>query len=171
MEIVKVPSNHTTGKKNTKQFIVIHHTGLGDFNNILKWLSNVPKSIKYSRVSAHYLIDVSGKIYQIIPDDEDSWHAGSSKGVVHVGSTKTYKTVEVSDLNNKSIGIELHGDGNLIDYSDEQYASLIELCKSLREKYNIDPRNILGHEDISPTRKRDPGSFFDWVRLFKGLYA
>ena len=173
MEVTKVPSNHTNGKPNSKQFVVIHHTGYGVLENLLKWLSDMPKSLTYTRVSAHYLIAVDGTIYQIIPDDLDSWHAGSSKGVVHLfkDKVKEYQTKEVTDLNNKSIGIELHGDGNMTDFSDEQYESLIWLCKDLKEKYKIDPRNILGHEDVSPARKRDPGRLFDWDRLFKGMYA
>lgn len=172
-EIKKLDGKHTYGKKNTCQFIVIHHTGHGPLDSTLRWLTDMPKSIKYVRASCHYLIDVGGSIYEIIPPSLDAWHAGDSSAVAHIQKfdRDKYRTEVVKNLNDKSIGVELHGDGNLVEYSDKQYESLIWLVKKLKDDYDVDPRCILGHEDISPTRKRDPGRLFQWNRLFKGLYA
>jgi N-acetyl-anhydromuramyl-L-alanine amidase AmpD len=96
-----------------------------------------------------------------VKDTDIAYHAGESQWVVD-GKTRKY-------INNYSIGIELEGDGNLVEYTDFQYDTLIELVKTLKDKYKITENNIVGHEDIAPTRKVDPGKFFDWMHLRKGI--
>lgn len=159
-------SNHTYHKNNSQDFIVIHHTTeMTSFDNTLKWLSDMPWSTKYSRVSCHYLLDENGCIYGLVSPKWDAWHAGRSSGVRHVQRGTEYYTEAVSNLNDKSIGIELYGDGNVHPYSELQYRSLASLVAWLMDKYSIDPRCVVGHEDIAPGRKNDPGRLFNWARL------
>lgn len=154
--------------------IVIHHTGLPTqipqdrsswekFNaSIAAWLSK--KDDAY--LSAHYQIGRFGEITQIVdPDRFESFHAGKSE-FWHPG-----KRAVVQDWNRHSIGIELLGDGNLAEYSSEQYHSLAMLCQSLMNRYpSISPQCIVGHEQIAPGRKSDPGKMFDWRRFFGLLF-
>jgi len=110
------------------------------------------------KVSCHYLIDRIGGIYQMVPDNKVAWHAGKSK----------WKNI--NNLNEKSIGIELQNKGHNIKYekfSKIQIKNLIKLCIFLRKKFKIVPSNILGHSDIAPLRKKDPGENFPWSELSK----
>lgn len=109
------------------------------------------------KVSAHCLIRRDGELIQYVSFNDRAWHAGVS----------SYQGVE--DCNNFSIGIELEGTDSLV-YSDQQYTALIELTKILLEKYpSMDKARILGHCDIAPQRKTDPGPAFDWLRYLSAL--
>ncbi len=111
-----------------------------------------------SKVSCHYLISRKGKIFQMVHDNNVAWHAGKSKW-------KNFK-----NLNPISIGIELVNKGKRFgyqDFTDLQIKSLINLCKLLKRKYKIKQNNFLGHSDIAPLRKIDPGEKFPWKRLSK----
>ena len=113
------------------------------------------KNPKY-KVSCHYLINRKGKIIQLVKDKNIAWHAGKSK----------WK--KVTDLNKDSIGIELVNKGHEFGYqnfSPKQIKSLIRLCKNLKKKYFIKKENFLGHSDIAPLRKIDPGEKFPWKKL------
>ena len=113
---------------------------------------------KKSKVSSHYLINRKGKILKMVSDKRIAWHAGKSRW-------KKYK-----NLNNCSIGIELVNKGHNIgyqNYTNSQILSLINLCKNLKKKYKINSSNFLGHSDISPLRKIDPGEKFPWKKLSK----
>lgn len=106
------------------------------------------------RVSSHLFIDREGQITQFVPFDKAAWHAGISE----------FKGKE--NCNEFSIGIELEGTDD-IDYTSNQYNSLIEVTKALMEAYpNLVVDNIVGHRDIAPGRKTDPGDSFDW-ELYK----
>ena len=106
------------------------------------------------RVSSHLFIDREGQITQFVPFDKAAWHAGISE----------FKGKE--NCNEFSIGIELEGTDDL-DYTSNQYNSLIEVTKALMEAYpNLVVDNIVGHRDIAPGRKTDPGDSFDW-ELYK----
>ena len=110
------------------------------------------------KVSCHYLINRKGKIIQMVKDRNISWHAGKSKW-------KKFK-----DLNHCSIGIELVNRGHKFgyqNYSKNQINSLLKLCKDLKKKYSIKKENFLGHSDIAPLRKIDPGEKFPWKKLSK----
>ena len=142
----------TRPKKNVK-FVIIHYTGMQSEIESFKRL----KSEK-SKVSCHYFINRKGSITQMIKDNQVAWHAGKSKW-------KTFK-----NLNENSIGIELVNKGIEFGYqnfSKPQLTSLINLCKNLKKKYQIDFENFLGHSDIAPLRKLDPGEKFPWERLSK----
>ena len=111
-----------------------------------------------SEVSSHYLIKNNGEIVTLVPDLYIAWHAG-------VSSWKNYST-----LNKHSIGIEICNPGHQFNYkrfSKKQINSLLKLSKYLIKKYKIDPKNILGHSDIAPSRKKDPGEKFPWQYLAK----
>jgi N-acetylmuramoyl-L-alanine amidase len=111
-----------------------------------------------SEVSSHYLIKKNGDIVVMVPDLFIAWHAGKS-------SWKSFKS-----LNKNSIGIEISNPGheyNYLNFSKKQVQSIIYLGKSLLKKYKIKSSNVLGHSDIAPFRKKDPGEKFPWRYLAK----
>ena len=109
-----------------------------------------------SKVSSHFVINQNGKIYRLVQDYQIAWHAGKS-------CWGKYK-----NLNANSIGIELVNKGHQFGYTNfkkKQLSSLIKICKSLIKKYKIKKRNVVGHSDIAPLRKIDPGEKFPWKQL------
>ena len=110
------------------------------------------KQIEGLRVSAHLYIKRTGEIVQFVPLNKRAWHAGVSE---FCGRDK---------CNNFSIGIELQGT-DILPYTDLQYEALIKVTKQLQSLFpNITQQNIVGHQDIAPGRKTDPGQSFDWTR-------
>jgi N-acetylmuramoyl-L-alanine amidase len=139
--------------KRSIKFIIIHYTGMQSEIETINRLKDVR-----SKVSCHYLINRKGLITQMVRDNRVAWHAGKSKW-------KNFK-----NLNENSIGIELVNKGHEFDYqnfSNIQISSLIDLCKKLKKKYLIKKENFLGHSDIAPLRKLDPGEKFPWEKLSK----
>jgi|TARA_B110000027_G_scaffold107538_1_gene114448 N-acetylmuramoyl-L-alanine amidase len=139
-------------KKNIK-FIVFHYTGIKKESEAINRLTNIQ-----SEVSCHFFIKNNGEIIKIVPETYIAWHAGKS-------SWKRYKS-----LNKYSLGIEIANPGHEFGYkkfSKKQIFSLLKLSKFLIKKYKIDPKNILGHSDIAPQRKKDPGEKFSWKYLSK----
>jgi N-acetylmuramoyl-L-alanine amidase len=139
--------------KNTIKYVIIHYTGMQSEIESIKRLKNIK-----SKVSCHYLINRKGQITQMVNDNQVAWHAGKSKW-------KNFK-----NLNENSIGIELVNKGHEFGYqnfSSIQITNLINLCKDLKKKYLIKKENFLGHSDIAPLRKLDPGEKFPWKRLSK----
>ena len=133
------------------KYVIIHYTGMQSEIESLKRLKNP----KY-KVSCHYLINRKGEVIQLIKDKYVAWHAGKSK----------WK--KIVNLNRNSVGIELTNKGHQFGYesfSAKQISSLIELCKNLKKKYRIKKSNFLGHSDIAPLRKKDPGEKFPWKKL------
>lgn len=128
------------------EYIILHYTDLA-FDESLKRLC-APEF----QVSSHYLIREDGEIYRLVNDSEVAWHAGVSNW------GKSEK------LNQNSIGIEINNLGNT-PFPDKQIEACIKLVKYLVNNYNLHPHNILGHSDIAPERKIDPGIFFPWSRL------
>ena len=140
-----------TRKSNEIKFIIIHYTGMQSEIESIKRLKS-----KKAKVSCHYLINKKGKIIQMVQENKIAWHAGKSRW-------KNYR-----NLNINSIGIELVNKGHRFGYEkfgDLQIKKLISLCKNLKKKYKIKKFNILGHSDISPLRKIDPGERFPWKKL------
>ena len=147
--------NHSKKKRRKKdiKFVIIHYTGMQSEIESIKRL----KDPKY-KVSCHYLIGRKGKIIQMVREKNIAWHAGISKW-------KKFK-----NLNHYSIGIELVNKGHQFGYqnfSHRQISSLIKLCKKLKKNYLIKKENFLGHSDIAPLRKDDPGEKFPWEKLSK----
>ena len=147
--------NFDVRKRNNKEikFLIFHYTGMTSEKNAINRLTNFN-----SKVSCHYFIKNDGKILSIVPDLYVSWHSGISKW-------KKYKS-----LNKTSIGIEINNPGHNLNYkkfSRKQIISILNLSKMLTKKYRIKSKNILGHSDIAPTRKKDPGEKFPWEYLSK----
>ena len=147
--------NFEIKKRKAKQikFIIFHYTGMEKESATIERLTNMK-----SKVSSHYLIRYNGEIVIMVPDLYEAWHAG-------VSSWKNLKS-----LNKHSIGIEISNPGHEYKYkrfSKKQIQSLKKLSKFLIKKYKINKRNILGHSDIAPTRKKDPGEKFPWKYLAK----
>ena len=154
MEITKFYSPNFDKKKRINKnilAIIIHYTGMQSERESLKKLIS-PKS----KVSSHFFISRAGKIFRLVNEDCVAWHAGKSKW-------KNYK-----NLNKNSIGIELVNRGHRFGYQSFtkiQIKKLIKLCKYLMKKYRIKKNMILGHSDIAPLRKIDPGEKFPWKYL------
>ena len=135
------------------RFIIFHYTGMQSEIESIKRLKNT----KF-KVSCHYLISRNGDVTQMVKDNRVAWHAGKSK----------WK--KFNDLNYNSIGIELVNKGHKFGYQkfpSSQMKSLVNLCKNLKNKYDIKTENFLGHSDIAPLRKIDPGEKFPWEKLSK----
>ena len=135
------------------KFIVIHYTGMQSEIESIKRLTN-----EKAKVSCHYLINRKGLIIQMVKDKNIAWHAGKSKWKNFI------------NLNKLSLGIELVNKGHQFgyqNYTKKQINSLISLCKKLKKKYRIKDENFLGHSDIAPLRKADPGEKFPWKKLSK----
>ena len=139
--------------KKQVQFIILHYTGMKSEKEAISRLTNIQW-----QVSSHYLITRSGKIINLVPDLYIAWHAG-------VSSWKN-----LNSLNKNSIGIEITNPGHqfgYIKFSKKQINSSINLIKFLIKKYKINKKNIIGHSDIAPDRKKDPGEKFPWEYLTK----
>ena len=139
-------------KKRIK-FIIIHYTGMKKESHAIKRLQNLK-----SKVSSHYLIKNNGEILRLVPDLYEAWHAG-------VSTWKRFKS-----LNQNSIGIEITNPGHQHGYknfSSKQIFSLKKLLNFLIKKFKINKKCILGHSDVSPGRKKDPGEKFPWEMLAK----
>lgn len=128
--------------------VIIHYTELGEQDTIEHFCN------KSSKVSSHFLINKNGKIYIFVELEKRAWHAGVSR----------WK--DNHNINDNSIGIELENNGEEV-FTKKQYKALIYLIKYLKQKLPIEDRFILGHSDIAPQRKIDPGRLFDWKILFK----
>ena len=156
MKINYNPSPNCSVKKRAKKdikFLIVHYTGMQSEIESIKRLKNIK-----SKVSCHYLINKRGQVTQMVKDNKVAWHAGKSKW-------QRFK-----NLNENSIGIELVNKGHEFGYenfSKIQIKNLINLCKNLKKKYIIKTENILGHSDIAPLRKLDPGEKFPWKKLSK----
>ncbi len=128
--------------------IVLHYTGMQDGPSAIDWLAN-PEA----RVSAHYVVSEDGMITHMVPEDKRAWHAGRSywRGVV--------------DINSASVGIEIVNPGHEWGYRpfpDEQVDAVIRLVHGIKDRHQITRGNIVGHSDIAPARKEDPGELFPW---------
>lgn len=144
-------------------FLVLHYT-VGDFDNALKTLTTGGK------VSAHYLVsETPVRVYRLVDEQRRAWHAGVS---YWRGS---------ANLNAASVGIEIVNPGRVVDadgtvryapYSEAQIDAVVQLCKDIVARHQIRPERIVGHSDIQPQNKQDPGPMFPWKRLWHaGLIA
>lgn len=131
--------------------VVLHYTGMRTGAEALERLCD-PRA----KVSAHYLIDEHGTVTALVPEDKRAWHAGRSywRGI--------------TDINSASIGIELVNPGHEWGYRpfpDAQMEALLPLLADIVDRHGVSPTNVVGHSDIAPARKTDPGELFDWQRL------
>ena len=147
--------NFDSNRRNYKQikFLIFHYTGMKKENDAINRLTKIQ-----SEVSSHYFIKKNGEIVVMVPDLYIAWHAGKS-------SWRNYRS-----LNKSSIGIEISNPGhehNYINFTKKQIQSILYLSKSLIKKYKIQSSNVLGHSDIAPFRKKDPGEKFPWKYFAK----
>ncbi|WP_395712513.1 N-acetylmuramoyl-L-alanine amidase [Reyranella sp.] len=153
MHVIDLPSpNHAARPADADiDILVLHYTELP----LDESLAILRDDARAQRVSAHYVLDLDGTLYRLVPEDRVAWHAGRSY----------WRGRDA--LNATSIGIEivnLHGD--LHDYPSRQIAALIELCRDVIARHPaIVPHNVVGHSDIAPRRKVDPGRRFPWATL------
>lgn len=139
------------------KYLIIHYTQ-GNLEQSLDWLTS--SNALGQRVSCHYLICKQGEVYSLVDEDKRAWHAGVSAWEDDV------------KLNGTSIGIELVNSGDE-EYTEPQMRSLESLASDIVRRHQIRPFHILGHSDISPEKKVDPGKYFDWKRFSQtglGLY-
>ena len=150
--MIEHPSpNHNERRLGPVQHLILHYTGMPNCEAALQRLCDPS-----SEVSAHYLVKDNGEVVQMVAEDRRAWHAGKAfwDGIM--------------DINSTSIGIEICNPGHEFGYrafSHDQILSVMELCQGILSRHKILPHNVLGHSDIAPTRKRDPGEFFPWERL------
>ena len=131
--------------------VVLHYTGMASAAEALARLTDPEAG-----VSAHYLIDEAGHVTQMVAEENRAWHAGQAywRGI--------------TDINSASIGIELANPGHewgYVPFPDAQMRALLPLLADIQQRHGIAPENIVGHSDIAPARKLDPGELFDWPRL------
>jgi N-acetylmuramoyl-L-alanine amidase len=151
--IIDCPSPNFDQRSLPVSIVVLHYTGMLDAASAFRRLTD-PEA----KVSAHYMVNEDGQVIRLVEEDKRAWHAGKSywRGV--------------TDINSASIGIELVNPGHehgYRPYPEEQMAALITLMMGIVPRYGITRGNIVGHSDIAPSRKEDPGELFDWERLAK----
>ena len=146
--VVPSPNHGERVDVSVPDMIILHYTGMGTADSALSWLCNVE-----SQVSSHYFVFEDGRVMQLVPEARRAWHAGKS---LWDGA---------SDINSRSIGIEIANAGHpagLPDFPEAQIQAVIELCCDCGERWSIAPERVLGHSDIAPVRKIDPGEKFPW---------
>jgi len=156
MKIEAQPSPNFNDRKHPVDMLVLHYTGMETGQEALDRMCDAS-----AEVSAHYMIWEDGRIVQLVGEDKRAWHAGVSSWQGD------------SDLNSRSIGIEIVNGGHdwpleggvLPPYPEVQIEALIELCTGILSRWDIAPSRIVGHSDIAPARKDDPGEHFPWQRL------
>lgn len=154
MRRVERPSpNHDDRNGAAIDMLVLHYTGMKTAQEALTRLCDPA-----AKVSAHYTVDEDGTVYAHVPEARRAWHAG-------VASWRG-----AADINARSIGIELVNPGHEFGYRDfpeDQITALTTLCHSILMRHAIPSARVLGHSDVAPARKEDPGELFPWARLAK----
>jgi len=151
MNVIEAPSPNFDARTAPPSVVVLHYTGMRTGEEAIARLCD-PEA----KVSAHYVVEEDGRIFRLVPEERRAWHAGASfwRGRRNV--------------NGDSIGIEIVNPGHEFGYRpfpDAQIASVIELVKDIRTRWTIEDRDIVGHADVAPARKEDPGELFPWKRL------
>jgi len=153
MAILDTPSPNFDERTLPISMIVLHYTGMEDGPSALARLRDPA-----AKVSSHYLVEEDGTVCRLVAEDKRAWHAGRShwRGI--------------TDVNAASIGIEIVNPGHEFGYrpfTDEQIDALVPLVAAIKTRHAITRGNVVGHSDIAPTRKRDPGELFPWSKLAK----
>lgn len=160
MNLIDAPSPNFDPRTVTPSVLVLHYTGMQTGEEAIARLRD-PEA----RVSSHYVVEEDGRIFRLVPEERRAWHAGVSfwRGRRNV--------------NADSIGIEIVNPGHEWGYRafpEAQVAAVIELVADIRTRWMIEDRDIVGHSDVAPARKEDPGELFPWKRLAQaghGLWA
>ncbi len=144
------PDYRSSNRNSPIDMIVLHSTETDSLEETAKCFMVE----KERNVSVHYVVDRDGKIYQFVPENRSAYHAGKAKWRLVTGE-------EVTNINSRSVGIEFQrGSGQT--FTPEQIRAGLELTQNIKNRYNIDPQNIVAHSDIAPERKSDPGNDFPW---------
>lgn len=143
------PSPNHGDRRNglTPSLIVLHYTAMATAESALERLCDPG-----AEVSAHYLIGRDGPVWQMVAEERRAWHAGAGEWAGQ------------GDINSRSIGIELDNDG-ASDFAEPLMAALEGLLPGIMQRWRIPPEGVIGHSDMAPGRKCDPGPWFDWLRL------
>ena len=157
MDVTRRPSPNFDERAQSVSMIVLHYTGMPDADSAIDRLTSPD-----ARVSAHYVVKEDGEVLQLVDEEKRAWHAGKSywRGV--------------TDVNSASVGIEIVNPGHEFGYRpfpDEQIASVIPLVADIKDRHGIGRGNIVGHSDVAPSRKEDPGELFPWSALAKRRLA
>ena len=137
--------------------IVLHYTGMQTAEAAIERLCDPA-----AQVSAHYVVDEDGAVLELVPEDKRAWHAGKSHWR------------EWDNVNNRSIGIEIVNPGHDWGYRpfpEAQVDAVVRLVHEIKDRYEITRGNVVGHSDIAPARKRDPGELFPWAELARRRLA
>ena len=156
MKITQTPSANFDARTLPISLLVLHYTGMESGAAALARLTDPS-----AKVSAHYVVEEDGRIFQLVAEDKRAWHAGVSEWRGE------------RNINSASIGIEIvngghdftNNDGSLQAFPDPQILALIALSKAVMARHNIGARGVVGHSDIAPARKQDPGEHFPWAGL------
>jgi len=160
MKVIEAPSPNFDSRTAVPDTIVLHYTGMPTGEAALARLRD-PEA----KVSSHYVVEEDGRIFRLVPEERRAWHAGVS---FWKGET---------DLNTRSVGVEIVNPGHEFGYRpfpDAQIAAVIELVGDIRTRWMVEDGRIVGHSDVAPDRKDDPGELFPWKRLAEaghGLWA
>ena len=151
VEVIPSPNHDARPVRTAVDMILLHYTGMRTGREALARLTDPA-----ARVSAHYLIEEDGRIFALVPEERRAWHAGVARWEGRC------------DVNARAIGIELVNPGHEFGYRpfpDSQIAALIALIRDIRRRWPVRDSRILGHADVAPLRKQDPGELFPWDRL------
>ena len=151
MTIIETPSPNFDDRTLGISMIVLHYTGMQDAQSAIDRLRDPA-----AKVSAHYLVAEDGTILRMVAEDKRAWHAGKSR----------WRGIE--DVNSASIGIEIVNPGHEFGYRpfpEEQIDALVPLVAEIKARHGVTRGNVVGHSDIAPKRKQDPGELFPWSRL------
>ena len=151
MNVIEAPSPNFDDRGRSIDMIVLHYTGMQTGHEALARLRSTD-----AKVSAHYLVEENGDIYRLVAEESRAWHAGVA---VWRGE---------ADINARSVGIEIVNPGHEWGYRafpDAQIASVVLLTKEIVARHGVKPENVVGHSDVAPRRKEDPGELFPWDRF------
>jgi N-acetylmuramoyl-L-alanine amidase len=152
LDIIRAPSpNFDARNGHDIDMLVLHYTGMLTGKEALDRLRSAE-----SKVSSHYVVEEDGTVYQLVEESERAWHAGVSYWRGH------------TNINQRSIGIEIVNPGHEFGYRPfpiPQINALTDLCTDIVQRQNIPARNVIGHSDVAPQRKEDPGELFPWREL------
>jgi N-acetylmuramoyl-L-alanine amidase len=157
LRIIDTPSPNFDARLLPITMIVLHYTGMQDGASAIARLRDIE-----AKVSSHYLIDEDGTVVRMVDEQHRAWHAGRSHWR------------EIDDVNSASIGIEIVNPGHEFGYRPfpaEQIAALLPLVAEIKDRHEITRGNVVGHSDVAPARKRDPGELFPWHELAKRRLA
>lgn len=157
MKPIDAPSPNFDARTLPISMIVLHYTGMEDAASAIERLRDPD-----AKVSAHYVVDEDGTVLRLVAEDERAWHAGKAHWR------------DVDDVNSASIGIEIVNPGHDWGYRpfpDAQVASVIRLVAEIKDRHEITRGNVVGHSDVAPARKRDPGELFPWHELARRRLA